>query len=116
MLYELAQHPEIQQRLRAEILNMKTKAQSRGDEDITVGDFENIPYTIAVMKEILRMYPIVGRLEREATKDDVVPLHTPITTTSGEVINEIVIPKGTYLWLSIHGYHLCVPFTFFDNC
>jgi cytochrome P450 len=105
-LYQLAQHPEIQSRLRAEILETRAKAQSRGDTDIAVSDFENMPYTIAVMKETFRLHPIIGALARTAVKDDIVPLYTPLTTISGKIIKEISIPKGTIVFASIHGYHL----------
>lgn len=47
-------------------------------------------------------------VRREAVKDDVLPLSDPIVTTSGEVINELPIAKGTRVWLSVPGYHMCV--------
>jgi cytochrome P450 len=105
-LYELARHPYVQTRLRAEMLDARSKAQARGNVDVTANDFENMPYTIAVMKESLRLHPITVRINREATKDDVVPLYTPLVTRSGKVVKEIIIPKGTNVSLSIHGYNL----------
>lgn len=51
------------------------------------------------------MYPIAFRMIRESVKNDVIPLFTPITTKSGEVVNEIPIPKGTIIYASVVGYN-----------
>lgn len=49
-LFELAQHPDIQEKLRAEIQEAESVLRARGDTEFTAADFENMPYTIAVMK------------------------------------------------------------------
>jgi cytochrome P450 len=105
-LYELARFPDVQNRVRVEIMEMKAKAQERGDDDLTMHDFDSMPYTTAVIKETLRFNPTVTRIFREAAMDDILPLYTPITTTSGKVVKEIAIQKGTRMYISIHGYHL----------
>jgi cytochrome P450 len=38
----------------------------------------------------------------QSDEDDVVPLHEPVTTTTGETVNSIVIPKGTLIVVPIH--------------
>lgn len=43
-----------------------------------------------------------------AGRDDILPLAHPITTESGEVINEIVVPKGTRIVASIAAYNRLV--------
>ncbi len=40
-----------------------------------------------------------------ADKDEVLPLHRPITTKSGEVLNQLPVKKGTILIASIAGYN-----------
>jgi cytochrome P450 len=49
-LYELAKHPEVQARLREEIVETRKKIKARGETEFTTGDFDEMPYTIAVMK------------------------------------------------------------------
>ena len=51
------------------------------------------------------MHPIAFMLPRMAREDDVIPLATPITTTTGELINEIPIKKGQHLYLAIYTYN-----------
>jgi cytochrome P450 len=49
-LLELAKHPEIQSRLRAEIRETEAAIHARGEVDFTMADFDAMPYTTAVMK------------------------------------------------------------------
>lgn len=49
-LYELAKHPEVQARLREEIMETRRKIKDRGETEFTTNDFDAMPYTIAVMK------------------------------------------------------------------
>jgi hypothetical protein len=49
-LFELAKHPEIQTRLRAEIRETEAAIHARGDVDFSIADFDSMPYTTAVMK------------------------------------------------------------------
>jgi len=50
ILLELARHPEMQSRLRAEIRKTDAAARARGDAQLTMADFEAMPYTTAVIK------------------------------------------------------------------
>ncbi|RDB25147.1 hypothetical protein Hypma_007406 [Hypsizygus marmoreus] len=105
MLFELARHPEIQTRLRHEIRTMEQSRQARGETEFTPADYDAMPFLSAFLKESLRFHPVAIATYRQATKDDVLPLSTPITTTSGEVINELPIPKGQKIITSINGYN-----------
>ncbi|KAF8058710.1 cytochrome P450 [Lyophyllum atratum] len=105
MLLELARQPEVQTRLRDEIRSMERTLQSRGDSGYTTADLDSMPYLNAVLKETLRYHPVAINTFREAIKDDVLPLSTPIVTTSGEVINEIPIPKGMAIMTSVNSYN-----------
>ncbi|OJA08374.1 hypothetical protein AZE42_00989 [Rhizopogon vesiculosus] len=102
---ELAKHPEIQSRLRAEIRETDTAVHARGDADFTIADFDAMPYTTAVIKEVLRFCPVLYHSCRYATEDDVLPLSEPVTTRSGEVIHELPVSKGTWIVVSLAGYN-----------
>ncbi|OAX39518.1 cytochrome P450, partial [Rhizopogon vinicolor AM-OR11-026] len=104
-LLELARQPEIQSRLRAEIRETEAAVHARGDADFTIADFDAMPYTTAVIKEVLRFSPVVYRVHRYASQDDILPLSQPITTCSGKVIHELPIPKGTRIVASIAAYN-----------
>ncbi|KAJ7278476.1 cytochrome P450 [Mycena rebaudengoi] len=104
-LFELTQHPYIQTKLRAEILAIEQDVRARGGTEFTAADFDNMPYTIAVMKETLRFHPVAYHSMREAARDEVLPLSKPILTKSGEMITELPIPKGMALIISIAGYN-----------
>ncbi|KAG1747117.1 cytochrome P450 [Suillus paluster] len=105
LLYELSKHPEDQQRIREEIKAARATAEARGDDDLLPNDFNNMTFTNAVIKEGLRMHPIVPTLLREADSDDVIPLAQPIETKSGKIINEIPISKGQGISASICTYN-----------
>jgi cytochrome P450 len=59
----LANHPEVRDKLTQElqtVLNGRTP---------TIADFPQLPYTDMVIKEVMRFYPTVTDLNREATQD-----------------------------------------------
>ncbi len=104
-LLELSRQPVIQTRLRAEVRDMERTIRERGDADFTVADFEAMPYLQAVLKEILRFYPVVPHTYRQPVKDDVLPLAKPITTRSGKVVSQLPIRAGLRLILSVCAYN-----------
>ncbi|KAG1865931.1 cytochrome P450 [Suillus subalutaceus] len=104
-LLELARHPKIQSRLREEIWETEAAVHARGDVNFTIADFDAMPYTTAVMKEVLRFCPVSYHANRCASQDDVLPLSQPITTRSGHVIRELPVPKGTRIVASIAAYN-----------
>ncbi len=53
VLYCLAKHPEKQEKLRKEIMNVLPDKKSK----LTVDNMRNLPYLRAVVKEGLRMFP-----------------------------------------------------------
>jgi hypothetical protein len=52
----------------------------------------------------MRLHPIIWSLSRVASRDDVIPLAFPITTTSGEQVSSIPVKKGAVIDLAIHAY------------
>jgi cytochrome P450 len=105
LLYELSKHPEDQQRIRDEIKAARANVEARGDNDLLPSDFNNMDFTNAVIKEGLRLHPIVPTLLRKADSDDVIPLSQPIETKSGKIISEIPISKGQAITASICTYN-----------
>ncbi|XP_060658143.1 cytochrome P450 6a2-like [Drosophila nasuta] len=79
-LYELAQHQDIQDKLREEVNAVLQKH----NDKLTYECIKDMRYLDQVISETLRLYTIVPFLERKALKDYVVPGHP-----------NYVIPKGT---------------------
>jgi len=101
-LWELAKHPESQERVRAEIIATRAK---NGGKELSMADLDGMAYTQATLKESMRLHPIVYWLVREAGRDDVIPLAFPITTKSGEQITSIPVMKGTTIDIPIDVYN-----------
>ncbi|KAK7043140.1 hypothetical protein VNI00_008494 [Paramarasmius palmivorus] len=101
LFYELARNPADQERLVKEIQHTK---EQKGDE-LSASDYDAMPFLNAVIKETLRLHPIVLRLTREAEEDDIIPLAYPVVSTSGELLSEIPVTKGQRIMISIFGYN-----------
>ncbi|KAJ6506413.1 cytochrome P450 [Mycena vitilis] len=94
-LIELAKQPEKQAKLRAEIAEFGA-ADPTWDQLVSA-----LPYLDAVVLETLRLHPPLAETTRQAMVDDVIPVSEPITTASGEVVDNIVIAKDTIVTVSI---------------
>ncbi|KAF8583570.1 cytochrome P450 [Ramaria rubella] len=104
-LYELSRHPGFQSQVREEIATTRAKAAQRGDTELTVADLDSMKYLLSLMKETLRYHPIATLLIREAGREDVIPLQTPLTTKTGEIISSIAVSKGQRVMLSFAAYN-----------
>jgi cytochrome P450 len=122
MLYELSCQADIQNKLRIEI---RQKIAEKGDSPLDEKDFEGMPLLISIVKastlfhftginlynlfvylqETLRLHPIGYMLHRESSRDDVLPLSTPVTLTNGKIVNELPIPKGQKIIASLCSYN-----------
>ncbi|RIB14061.1 cytochrome P450 [Gigaspora rosea] len=86
-LYYLAKNPDMQDRLRKEILEVFTDRNNFP----TFDEIDNLKYLDCVYKEILRIMPPIPSLTRYNKKD--------------EIMNGYVIPKGTPLMIPIYAIH-----------
>ncbi|KAH9941860.1 cytochrome P450 [Epithele typhae] len=92
----LAKHQDIQEKLRAEIL------EALGDrEDFNYDELHNLPYLDAVCRETLRLFPPVSNLFRETREDAVLPLSQPLRMRDGTEAREIAVPKDTSVCIAI---------------
>ncbi|KAJ7915756.1 cytochrome P450, partial [Mycena leptocephala] len=94
LLHIIAQNPDIQDKLRAEILGHPETM----DHDTIVG----LPYLDAVIRETMRLYPpVTPAVIRQAVKDNVMPLSSPVTGVDGTIMDTINVPKGTLCYIAI---------------
>ncbi|KAI0033012.1 cytochrome P450 [Vararia minispora EC-137] len=93
----LAQH--VQTKLREELLGIATDTPS-------MDDLNDLPYLDMVIREVLRLYPPAGSMERSASYDDVIPLSEPYTDKQGKVHHEIVVSRGDNIFLPYHAFQL----------
>ncbi|KAJ3480638.1 hypothetical protein NLI96_g8207 [Meripilus lineatus] len=100
ILQLLAQHTEVQEKLRTEIL------QAAGDEEIPYDQLEGLPYLDAVCRETLRLYAPVSDTFRDCIRDTVLPLSEPIQGLDGTWMKEILVPEGTRIVISIRGCNI----------
>jgi len=103
LLYELTRYSKDQQRAYAEIRDVRARVGA--GVELTASDYDSMPFFNAVIKEVLRLHPIVPTLARQAANDDSIPLDFPITTTSGEDISRIPVSKGQRILVSIGIYN-----------
>ncbi|XP_052018241.1 cytochrome P450 4F3 [Apodemus sylvaticus] len=89
ILYNLARHPEYQERCRQEVREL---LRDREPEEIEWDDLAQLPFLTMCVKESLRLHPPVTAISRCCTQD--------ITLPDGRVI-----PKGVICRISIFGTH-----------
>lgn len=117
-------HPEVQTRLREEILasppNRDTPSPepfgrqsppTRAHYAIRQADaLDELAYLDAVIRETLRVCPPVHGTIRVATADDIIPVSQPVRLRDGTIIpagGHIPIRKGTWIHVPIEGLNLC---------
>ena len=86
-LYSLTQRPDIQRKLRDELLAV-------GTEHPTMDELMALPYLDIVVKETLRFHSPVPMAGRIAMKDDLIPVSKPYTDRNGVERDTIAIKKN----------------------
>jgi cytochrome P450 len=100
-LWELAKNPTVQTKLRAEI----RAARARAGSDLSMVDLDDMPYSLAIVKETLRYHPSIYAGLKQSVNSDSIPITTPIRTTDGRTITEIPIGPRQNVLISICGYN-----------
>ncbi|KAF7331131.1 Cytochrome P450 [Mycena sanguinolenta] len=116
-LYELAKNPDFQHKLRVEISEAGPP-----DGELSYADLERMPLLNALVKmnvvflvsegfiqsspqEVLRFHAGLPVSERVATKDTVLQLSQPITSTTGEQLSSVAIKKGQFIFSALWSYN-----------
>lgn len=81
-LYALIKHPEVQTKLRNELLKVSS-------DNPSMDELNALPYLDAVLRETLRLLPPLPYTFRIVEKDDVLPLSKPVRDRSGKVHESI---------------------------
>ncbi|XP_076978067.1 cytochrome P450 4F2-like [Tamandua tetradactyla] len=89
VLYNLAKHPEYQERCRQEVQELLRDCQS---EEIEWDNLAHLPFLTMCIKESMRLHPPVTVIARCCTQDVVLP-------------DRLVIPKGVICLIDIFGTH-----------
>ncbi|CAD7685433.1 unnamed protein product [Nyctereutes procyonoides] len=89
VLFNLAKHPEYQERCRQEVQEL---LRDREPQEIEWDDLAKLPFLTMCIKESLRLHPPVTVISRCCTQDTVLP-------------DGRVIPKGVTCLISIFGTH-----------
>ncbi|XP_057564782.1 cytochrome P450 4F2-like isoform X1 [Hippopotamus amphibius kiboko] len=89
VLYNLAKHPEYQERCRQEVQEL---LRDRDPKEIEWDDLTQLPFLTMCIKESLRLHPPVIVISRRCTQDTVLP-------------DGRIIPKGVICLISIFGTH-----------
>ncbi|KAL0566665.1 hypothetical protein V5O48_015342 [Marasmius crinis-equi] len=101
IFYELSAHPEDQAKVYEEIKRVREKNQG----ELTSADYDSMTHLTLVLKETLRLHPVVANLDREALKNDILLLDFPVVSKNGSLINEIPVRKGQRIRVDISSYN-----------
>ncbi|KAJ7935803.1 cytochrome P450 [Mycena leptocephala] len=93
LFHVLALYPDVQKKLRAEILSVPEQL----DHDTLIA----LPYLDGVIREVLRLYPPASPVMFRDYEGRLLPLSTPITGVDGKVMTSIPVPKGTQIYIAI---------------
>ncbi|CEL55966.1 Leukotriene-B4 omega-hydroxylase 3 OS=Mus musculus GN=Cyp4f14 PE=2 SV=1 [Rhizoctonia solani AG-1 IB] len=98
VLHLLAQHQEVQNRLREEVRH----AHGLYGKDLDYDQLNSLSYLDAVCRESLRLRSPAQLTERTAAKDWNLPLRYPVRSKDGKtMLSNLHIKKGTHLYLSL---------------
>lgn len=95
-LERLAHHPTAQERLRAEIVDLKQRGGTLDYDTLMT-----LPFLDAVCRETLRLNTPVPFLTRTTKQDAVLTLSKPLTLRDGQEISSLFIPNNTNIVASL---------------
>ncbi|THU78937.1 cytochrome P450 [Dendrothele bispora CBS 962.96] len=95
VLHLLSTRPEVQDKLRQEVLEARLK-----HGDIPYDELVSLPYLDAICRETLRLFPPVTQILRHAKQDTLLPLSNPIIGVDGTPISEVHVPRNTKIIMS----------------
>nr|AVZ23833.1 cytochrome P450 [Thanatephorus cucumeris] len=94
-LYALAKHPEVQTKLRQELLKA-----GLGDEP-SMEELEKISYLNNFVREVLRVHAVVPLTSREADCDTIIPVGESYIDSHGNIQHGIRVQKGDSISIPI---------------
>ncbi|CAE6529926.1 unnamed protein product [Rhizoctonia solani] len=94
-LYVLTKHPEVQRKLRQELL------ESRLGDEPSMSDLDKLPYLDKFVKECLRVHPAVPSTVREAAHEVHVPVSKSFKNRYGVEQSHITMQKGDAVFIPI---------------
>lgn len=94
LAYEIAVNPDIQSKLRQEVDDVLKKTNGK----LTYETINDMKYLDAVVKETLRLYPLLTFLDRVCVKEFELPPAIP----NGK---PITVKPGTCIWIPSHAVH-----------
>ncbi|TFK95445.1 cytochrome P450 [Pterulicium gracile] len=98
VLHLLALHPDVQSKLRAEVV--QARRDNAGD-DLDYDVIAGLPYLDAITRETLRLHSPVTFLSRTTRADISLPLSKPILSTSGHPISAVPLKNNTNVIIGI---------------
>jgi cytochrome P450 len=104
VLYELAQRPDLQARLREEMRSLALATASSENSSLTqeeMSTLEKLPLLDAIVRETLRLHPPVPSTIRVAVKDDVIPVSKPYMDRLGCMHDSVPVQKGDIIPIQI---------------
>jgi len=105
-LIELSRHPDKQERLRKELLQVSSSDPTYD----TLSSASSFPYLDAIVHEVLLLHPTVIDTHRVALEDDVIPFLQPVTTATGAKVDRIAVKKGTFVISPLVWMNTCEEF------
>jgi cytochrome P450 len=103
-LFELAQHPDVQARLRTELRNAPLPGSARGNEPLdaeALAMLDKLPLLDAVVRETLRLRAPVQRAVRVAATPAVIPLAAPFVDRHGVRHDVLHVAAGDQITVPI---------------
>ena len=102
ILYHLTQSPDIQKRLREELLTVP----ENDDAYALFQELDQLHFFDNVVKEGLRLVSPVHSTLRVAMHDDEIPLSEPVKQSDGSVLWSVRIKEGQIVHIPMEGFNL----------